>query len=89
MRTNRTVVQAGCDCQRMFGRITARDEGGRIVWRQRFEHGDRVTLRKQLRGWPEGTPVVLEATFGWRWLSDKLARHRSDRLVTRNPPTFD
>jgi len=56
----------------MFSRITARDENGGVVWRQRLEHGDRVTLREQLRSWPEGTPVILEGTFGWGWLSDEM-----------------
>lgn len=72
MRTKRTVAQMGCDCHRMFSRITARDEDGGIIWRQRLEHGDRVRLRKQLSGLPEGTPVILEGTFGWGWLSDEL-----------------
>ena len=72
MRTNRKVAQVGCDCRRVFGRITARDEDGRIIWRQRLEHGDRVWLREQLSGWPEGTPVILEGTLGWRWLSDEM-----------------
>lgn len=72
MRTNRKVAQVGCDCHRVFSRITARDEDGRIIWRQRLEHGDRVKLRKQLSGWPKGTPVILEATFGWGWLSDEI-----------------
>ena len=72
MRTNRKVAQVGCDCHRMFSRITARDEVGRIIWRQRLDHGDRVRLRKQLSDWPAGTPVILEGTFGWGWLSDEM-----------------
>ena len=72
MRTNRKVAQVGCDCHRLFSRITARDEDNRIIWRQRLEHGDRVRLRKQLSDWPKGTPVILEGTFGWGWLSDEL-----------------
>jgi hypothetical protein len=28
----------------LFSRITARDDDGRIVWRQRVEHGDRVNM---------------------------------------------
>ena len=72
MKTNRKVAQVGCDCHRLFSRITARDEDGRIIWRQRLEHGDRVALREQLSGWPKGTPVILEGTFGWGWLSDEM-----------------
>ena len=72
MKTNRKVAQVGCDCHRLFSRVTARDEDGRIIWRQRLEHGDRVALREQLSGWPKGTPVILEGTFGWGWLSDEM-----------------
>ena len=72
MRTNQKVAQVGCDCHRMFSRITARDDDGRIIRRQRLEHGDRVKLREQLSGWPKGTPVILEGTFGWGWMSDEL-----------------
>lgn len=72
MKTKRKVAQVGCDCHRKFSRITARDKEGRIVWRQRLEHADRVKLREQLGGWPKGTPVILEGTFGWGWLSDEM-----------------
>jgi transposase len=29
-------------------------------------------MREQLGSWPKGTPVILEGTFGWGWLSDEL-----------------
>jgi transposase len=29
-------------------------------------------MREHLRTWRDGTPVVLEATFGWGWLADEL-----------------
>ena len=72
MRTNCKVAQIGCDCHRTFSTITARDDDGLIVSRERLEHGDRAKLRKQLNSWPKGTPVILEGTFGWGWLSDEL-----------------
>jgi len=62
----------GCDCHRNFSKLSARDAQGQIAWRTRLEHRDRRHLRKQIRSWPAGTPVVLEATFGWGWLSDEL-----------------
>jgi len=67
------VTQIGLDCHRKFSSATARDAQGIVRWRQRLEHGDREALRKELRDWPEGTPVILEGTFGWGWLSDELA----------------
>ena len=56
-----------------FSTATARAADGKIVWRKRLEHADRGPLREELRTWPEGTPVVLEGTFGWGWLSDELS----------------
>jgi transposase len=52
--------------------VTARGSDGKVAWRQRLEHGDRVRLREQFERWPKSTPVVLEGTFGWGWISDEL-----------------
>ncbi len=86
MRTNQKVAQIGCDCHRTFSTITARDENGRIVWRERLEHGDRVKLRKQLSSWPKGTPVILEGTFGWGWISDEMLAAGLDPHLLRADP---
>jgi transposase len=64
----------GLDAHRKFSKVTGRDAQGRVVCRQRIEHRDRRTLRAALGRWPKGTPVVLEGTFGWGWLSDELQR---------------
>jgi len=66
------LSSVGLDCHRNFSLASARDESGRIAWRQRLDHADRAALRKQLAGWPAGTPVILEGTFGWGWMSDEL-----------------
>lgn len=73
MQDVRTVTQIGLDSHRRFSRVSARDSSGRVVWRQRLEHADRSALREALSAWPQGVPVVLEATFGWGWLSDELS----------------
>ena len=72
MGTGTSVSQIGLDSHRKFSKVTARDKNGKVAWRQRIEHGDRVRMRQQLEAWPKGTPVVLEGTFGWGWLSDEL-----------------
>ncbi len=72
MKTKREVSQVGIDTHRKFSRATTRDANGKVVWRQWLEHADRDGLREQLLTWPESTPVVLEATFGWCRLSDEL-----------------
>ena len=71
MRTDR-VTQMGLDAHRTFSKVTGRDSLGRVVCRQRIEHGDRRMLRADLALWPKGTPVILEGTFGWGWLCDEL-----------------
>jgi len=68
-----TVTQIGLDVHRKFSIATARDASQRILWRQRLEHADRNQLKKRFASWPRGTPVILEATFGWGWMSDDLA----------------
>lgn len=72
MRTKAKVTQIGLDGHKTFGKATAREADGRIVWRERLEYRDRGKLREQLARWPQGTPVILESTFGWGWTSDEL-----------------
>ena len=72
MRNAQKVSYMGMDCHKNFSRATARDEGGRIVFRQRVEHGPRAEFRAAVAQWPAGTPVVLEGTFGWGWIADEL-----------------
>jgi transposase len=73
MKTKSKVTHMGLDSHRTFSKVTARDAENRIVWHQRLDHKDRGKLREQLRGWPQGSPVILESTFGWGWMSDELA----------------
>jgi transposase len=68
----------GLDCHRNFSLASARDESGRIAWRQRLNHADRQGLRQELAKWPAGTPVILEGTFGWGWISDELREAKLD-----------
>ena len=61
------VVQVGLDVHRTFSNLTERDALGKVIGRGRLDHRDRTRLRERLGEWPEGTPVVLESTFGWGW----------------------
>lgn len=72
MNKDGTVTQIGLDSHRKFSKVAARNGEGKIVWRQRLDHRSRPRLRRVLEEWPEGTPVILEGTFGWGWLSDEL-----------------
>src|SRR5208283_4845298 len=66
------VTQVGLDVHRKFSIASLRDDGGRVVARERLEHADRNGLRRRISCWPAATPVVLEGTFGWGWISDEL-----------------
>ena len=72
METETSVTQIGMDIHRKFSTVTARKANGRIAWRQRLEHADRPQLRELLNRWPKGAPVILEASFGWGWMTDEL-----------------
>lgn len=67
-----SVACGGVDVHYKFSTVTLRDAAGRVVTRETLDHRDRSGLREQIGRWPRGTPLVLEASFGWGWLSDEL-----------------
>jgi transposase len=66
------VAGIGMDVHYKFSRVSLRDAEARVVRRERLDHPDREKLRSRLSQWPKGVPVVLEASFGWGWLSDVM-----------------
>ena len=66
------VACGGMDVHHKFSTVTFRDGSGQVVRRERLEHTPRDRLRDRLGQWPKGVPIVLEASFGWGWLSDLL-----------------
>jgi len=72
MKKKSMITQIGLDSHKTFGKATARGADGRVVERSRLDYRDRTQLREQLAKWPKGTPVILESTFGWGWMSDEL-----------------
>jgi transposase len=60
------------DVHRKFSNVTLRDARGEVVARERLDHVDRRKLREHLARWPKGTLLVMEASFGWPWLSDEV-----------------
>jgi hypothetical protein len=62
----------GLDVHYKFSTVTMRDQRGDVVARERLEHKDRTALRERLAQWPKGVPAVVEASFGWGWLSDEM-----------------
>jgi transposase len=69
-KMNSDVACAGMDVHYKFSNVTFRDTSGKIISRQRLAHPDRRQLAERLGHWPAGIPVVMEASFGWGWLSD-------------------
>jgi len=67
-----SIACAGMDVHYRFSNVTFRDQHGNVVSRQRLDHTDRQKLRRRLSQWPTGLPVVMEASFGWAWLSDMM-----------------
>jgi transposase len=66
------VSCAGVDVHYQFSTVAFRDGQAKLVGRERLEHRDREELFRRLSRWPKGLPVVLEASFGWGWLSDLM-----------------
>ena len=69
-QANSNVACAGMDVHYKFSNVTFRDASGKVVSHQRLYHPDRKRLAERLSCWPKGIPVVMEASFGWGWLSD-------------------
>jgi len=85
MGTTQSVASVGWDSHRKFSTVTLRDESGKVVERRRIEHDDRLAMRKTLASWSPGTPVVLEGSFGWGWITDEVraAGHRPHLASSR------
>ncbi len=60
------------DVHYKFSSVTFRDLDGLVVAREKLDHRDREKLKRRLSQWPAGLPVVMEASFGWPWLSDLM-----------------
>jgi transposase len=72
MNVYSSVAGIGMDVHYQFSKVAFRDGQGVLVRRERLDHPDRTKLRERLAEWPLGVPVVLEASFGWGWLSDLM-----------------
>ena len=77
-----SVSCGGMDVHYKFSNVTFRDKDGRVVRRERLRHPARDQLRERLSRWPRGTPIVLEASFGWGWLSDLLSEAGLDPYLS-------
>jgi transposase len=66
----------GWDIHRKFSKVSVMELTGggelQVNERARLEHEDRDAMRQWLGRLPKGTPVAMEAAFGWPWIADLL-----------------
>ena len=66
----------GWDVHRKFSKVSLEQmtaEGEiQVVERARLLHEDQQSMRRWLSRVPKGTPVALEAAYGWPWIADLL-----------------
>lgn len=64
----------GWDIHRKFSKVSVEEmtPEGQIVVKERatLDHADREEMRRWLSLVPKGTPVALEAAYGWPWIAD-------------------
>lgn len=67
-----SIHAAALDVHKKTSEVTFRDGAAKVAARSRLDHRDREKLKAKLSRWPKGMDVVLEASFGWGWLSDLM-----------------
>jgi transposase len=83
------ALALGWDIHRKFSKIslqqmTAAGQIG-VVERARLEHCDRAGMGQWLAKVPAGTPVAMEAAFGWPWIADLLEEAGLDPHLAHPP----
>ena len=81
----------GWDTHRKFSKVSVMEinEQGefQVVERARLDHEDQEGMRRWLSRLAEGTPVALEAAFGWPWVADLLQELKLDPHLAHPPAT--
>jgi transposase len=71
-----SILALGWDVHRKFSKVSLQEMTSKgqigVVERARLEHCDHQVMRQWLDRVPAGTPVALEAAFGWPWIADLL-----------------
>ncbi len=71
-----STLALGWDVRRKFSKVSLQEMTGegqiQVIERARLKHCDRQRMRQWLDRVPAGTPVALEAAFGWPWIADLL-----------------
>jgi hypothetical protein len=68
------TLALGWDIHRKFSKVSLLEKTAegemQVNERARLEHADRDAMRQWLCRMPKGTPVAMEAAFGWPWIAD-------------------
>lgn len=79
----------GWDIHRKFSQVSVRelrDDGELcVVDRRRLDHENRPAMKAFLAKQPPGTPVAIEAAFGWPWVADLLEEFGLDPRLAHPP----
>lgn len=79
----------GWDIHRKFSKVSLMEvtaEGEiELKERARLDHADLEGMRHWLSRLPEGTPVAMEAAFGWPWIADLLEESGLDPHLGHPP----
>ena len=81
----------GWDIHRKFSQVSLEEMNPQgqihVVERARLEHDDREVLRAWLARLPKGTPVAMEAAYGWPWIADLLEGMELEPHLGHPPPS--
>lgn len=65
-----SVAVVPLDIHKKFSVAAPMTGEGKVLQKVRIAHGDKEVMRDFFRQFPEGTDVVMEATFNWPWIAD-------------------
>lgn len=95
---DKSVAVFPMDIHKRFSVATPMDWELEVMEKIRLEHGARERMQAQLGELPEGTDVVMEATFNWPWIADlvqqmgltpHLAQPRETGRLRKGKPKTD
>lgn len=66
------LYHIGVDLHKKNLQVAVLDNAGEILDMRRLGNNDKEGLKEYFSSFPEETPVAVEATTGWEWLSDLL-----------------
>jgi transposase len=80
-----SVTVVPMDIHKKFSVATPMGEDGRACAKLKVEHSDKGKMLEFFLQFPEGTSVIMEATFNWPWIAD-MAREAGLEPHLAHPP---